>query len=131
MWLQQHWAFWNVGLNIERHCITKIYKNNLKMMLSTQNASLGIANHDNYRSFIWKHLWKARWQQCNSFVSFNHLANHQNHEWTKRGVSKQIYIRILSSGCQVFINLRRGPNWIHSCILIELVMLPHMLDVWV
>jgi len=75
-----HWAFWNAGMNIERHWIIRVYKNNLKMMLNTQNASLGTTNHDIHRSFIWKHLWKARWQQCNSFVSFNHLANHQNHE---------------------------------------------------
>jgi hypothetical protein len=50
------------------------------MMLNAQNASFGTANHDIRKSFSWKHLWKARWQQCNSFVSFNHLANHQNHE---------------------------------------------------
>jgi hypothetical protein len=75
-----HWVFWNAGMNIERHWIIRVYKNNLKMMLNTQNASLGTANQDIHRSLIWKHLWKARWQQCNSFVSFNHLANHQNHE---------------------------------------------------
>jgi hypothetical protein len=42
----QHWAFWDAGLNIEGHWVIKVYKNNLKMMLSTQNASLGMANHD-------------------------------------------------------------------------------------
>ncbi len=71
-------GFWNVGLNIERHWITEVYKNNLKMMLSTQNAFLGTSNHDIHRSFTWKYLWKARWQQCNSFLSFNHLTNHQS-----------------------------------------------------
>jgi hypothetical protein len=44
-------VFWNAQLNIERNWITKVYKNNLKMMLSTQNASLGTKNHDIHRSF--------------------------------------------------------------------------------
>ncbi len=34
------------GLNTKGHWITRFYKNNLKMMLNTQNADLGMANHD-------------------------------------------------------------------------------------
>jgi hypothetical protein len=33
-------------LDIEGHWITRDYKNNLKMMFNTQNASLGMENHD-------------------------------------------------------------------------------------
>jgi hypothetical protein len=49
-------SFWNVGLNIEGNWITRVYENNLKMMLNTQNASFGTANHDIHRSFTWKRM---------------------------------------------------------------------------
>ncbi len=123
MWLQQHRAFWNLGSNIEGNWITRVYEDNLKIMLSTQNASLGTTNYDIRRSFPWKHSWKSRRQQCNNVVSFNHWANHQNHEWTNKGVSKLVYVWALLGGCQVFTNSRRGPNWTYP--------LPPMHDVLV
>lgn len=53
VWLQQHKAFWNATSNIEGNWIARVCEDNLKMMSSTQNVSLGSTNRGIHRSFPW------------------------------------------------------------------------------